>query len=219
MHLELKNLLLIGDVIKSVWFVAFQEDPYKLVILAKDNNPISVTSTDFFFADEDLSIVTCDEDGIIRMYEYNPSDPESRDGRYLLLRAEFHGQVDYRTSALYASRPKDNSILPHAKLICGSTDGSITCLTPVDESTFKRLQLLQGQLTRNIQHVAGLNPKTLRMVRNDTVSKPLSKGILDGNLLAYFEGLSLTKQDEVTRPIGTDRSTVTQDWIAFSNCW
>lgn len=36
-------------------------------------------------------------------------------------------------------------------------------LVPIDiEETAKRLQLLQGQLTRNMQHVAGLNPRAFR---------------------------------------------------------
>ena len=48
----------------------------------------------------------------------------------------------------------------------GSSDGSLSSLTPVDESIYKRLQLLQGQLTRNIQHFAGLNPKAFRFVVN-----------------------------------------------------
>jgi cleavage and polyadenylation specificity factor subunit 1 len=82
----------------------------------------------------------------------------------------------------------------------GATGGSLSSLTPLDRQMFKRLQLLQGQLTRNVQHAAGLNPKAFRwvpflilvpqiwthparsMVRNDFVSKPLLKGILDGNL-------------------------------------
>lgn len=46
----------------------------------------------------------------------------------------------------------------------GSPDGSLASLTPVEEGAFKRLQLLQGHLTRNIQHVAGLNPKAFRQV-------------------------------------------------------
>ena len=75
-----------------------------------------------------------------------------------------------------ASRSKEDHVLPQAKLIdgehpryspsarlirdvLGSVDGSLSSLTPVDESTFKRLQPLQAQLTRNIQHFAGLNPK------------------------------------------------------------
>lgn len=44
----------------------------------------------------------------------------------------------------------------------GAPNGSLTALVPVDETTFKRLHLLQGQLTRNMQHTAGLNPKAFR---------------------------------------------------------
>ncbi|KAG5641144.1 hypothetical protein DXG03_005895 [Asterophora parasitica] len=215
----LKNLLLVGDAVKSVTFVAFQEDPYKLVLLAKDINRVCVTNADFFFSDGTLSIVTGDEEGILRIYEYNPLDPESKDGRHLLLRTEFHGQCEYRTSTLVAQRHSDASNIPYAKLLTGSTDGSLCCLTPVDEHAFKRLQLLQGQLTRNIQHFAGLNPKAFRIVRNDFVSKPLSKGILDGNLLSNFEALPIARQDEVTHQIGTDRTTVLKDWIHLNGAW
>jgi cleavage and polyadenylation specificity factor subunit 1 len=42
--------------------------------------------------------------------------------------------------------------------------GGITTLVPLKAARFKRLQLLQGQLTRSVQHVAGLNPKAFRCV-------------------------------------------------------
>ncbi|TFK39321.1 CPSF A subunit region-domain-containing protein [Crucibulum laeve] len=223
----LKNLLLIGDAVKSVYFVAFQEDPYKLVLIAKDTNRVCVTHAEFFFTNEELSIVTGDEEGVIRVYEYNPAgelsftsddDPDSRDGRYLLLRTEFHGQSEYRSSTIIARRPGDDPI-PQSKLLTGGTDGSLSCLTPVDEEAYKRLQLLQGQLTRNVQHTAGLNPKAFRIVRNDYVSKPLSKGILDGNLLGQYEALSRNRQNEMTRQIGTERGVVLRDWIRLSGAW
>ncbi|KAJ7216585.1 CPSF A subunit region-domain-containing protein [Mycena pura] len=214
-----KNFLLIGDAVKSVMFVGFQEDPYKLVILARDLTRVCVTSGDFFFADEEMSIVTGDEEGVIRMYEYNPSDTESKDGRYLLLQTEYQGHSEYRTSVLIARRTKEDLVIPQSKLLCGSTDGSLRSLTPVDEAAAKQLQLLQGQLTRNIQHFAGLNPKAFRIVRNDHVSKPMSKGILDGNLLAHFEGLAITRQNEMTRQIGTERSQILKDWMSFAGPW
>lgn len=49
-----------------------QEDPYKLTVLAKDAQQVCVTAADFFFANQQLSIVTCDEEGILRMYHYSP---------------------------------------------------------------------------------------------------------------------------------------------------
>lgn len=50
-----------------------QEDPYRLAVLAKDINHVCVTSADFFFADGEMSIVTGDEEGVIRMYGYDPN--------------------------------------------------------------------------------------------------------------------------------------------------
>ncbi|KAF7329846.1 Cleavage and polyadenylation specific protein [Mycena kentingensis (nom. inval.)] len=214
----LKNLLLIGDAVKSVMFVAFQEDPYRLVILARDLARVSVTRADFFYAEEEAAIITADEEGVLRMYEYNPGDSASRDGRYLLLRTEFHGQSEYRTSVTIARRPHEEAV-PQSKILCGGTDGSLRSLTVVDDASAKRLQLLQGQLTRNMQHFAGLNPKGMRIVRNDFVSKPLSKGILDGNLLRHFEMLPIPRQNEMTNQIGTKREEILRDWIGLAGAW
>ncbi|KAF9031687.1 hypothetical protein BDZ89DRAFT_948625 [Hymenopellis radicata] len=212
---SVKNLLLIGDAVKSVSFVAFQEDPYKLVVLGKDLNRVCVTNVDFFFQEEEFSIVTSDEEGVVRIYDYNPTDPESRDGTALLLRTEYTSHAEYRTSAMIATRQQD-ALIPQTKLVYGATNGSIACLIPVDEAVSKRLELLQGQLTRNIQHTAALNPKVFRIVRNDFVSRPLSKGTLDGNLISQFACLSTTRQIEMTRQIGTERSVVLSDWISLT---
>lgn len=103
-----------------------------------------MTAADYFFADEQLSIVTCDEEGAIRMYEYDPQSkrtsvahlpimqpsqstfsfprlgPESNKGQKLLCQTEFHGQSDYRSSVTIARRMKgEDMVAPQAKLICG----------------------------------------------------------------------------------------------------
>ena len=41
-------------------------------------------------------------------------------------------------------------------------DGSLCEIIPIEDEIYKRLQLLQGQLSRNVQQVAGLNPKAFR---------------------------------------------------------
>lgn len=87
----IKNLLLIGDAVKSVWFVGFQvfsnvfvglfgrlrnkkqEDPFKLVILGKDVDPMSVTRADFLFMSNGQFYITAgDDEGVIRLLEYDP---------------------------------------------------------------------------------------------------------------------------------------------------
>ena len=105
-------------------------------MLSKDVHSVCVTNANFFFADGQLAIVTGDEEGIIRVHEYNPNgtlsvsldllwlilscaDPESRDGRYLLLRTEFHGQSEFRASSTIARRTNDDPMIPQSKLILG----------------------------------------------------------------------------------------------------
>ena len=58
-----------------------------------------------------------------------------------------------------------------------------------------------------------------RIVRNDYFWKPLSKGILDGNLLRAFEELPLSRQNDITRQIGTDRATILRDWVSLEGSW
>lgn len=65
-------LITCGKVFRVAIYLGSQEDPYKLTVLAKDAQQVCVTSADFFFANQQLSIVTCDEEGILRMYHYNP---------------------------------------------------------------------------------------------------------------------------------------------------
>ncbi|KAH8830152.1 CPSF A subunit region-domain-containing protein [Flagelloscypha sp. PMI_526] len=215
----LKNLLLVGDIYKSVMFVAFQEEPFKLVVLAKDRRNLCVSCADFFFVQDEMAVVACDDEGVIRVYDYNPADPGSQDGRYLLLRSEFFSQSEYRTSVVVARRTKEDPILPQSKLLMGLTNGALSTLIPLDELTAKSLQLLYGQLARNVQHVAGLNPKANRIVRNDTVSKPLSKGVLDGTLLYEFENLSLVRQDEIVKQIGTEKTVLAQALTSLASAW
>lgn len=49
-----------------------QEDPYKLIVLAKDIRRHCVTKADFFFNDKEVTLVAGDEDGVIRIYAYDP---------------------------------------------------------------------------------------------------------------------------------------------------
>ncbi|KAG9025986.1 mRNA cleavage and polyadenylation factor subunit [Tulasnella sp. UAMH 9824] len=226
-----KNLLLISDAVKSVWFVCFQEDPFKLVILGKDPATICATNANFFFGEgSDLSFVTTDDRGVIRVTQYNPMDPDSNAGQRLLCRTEFDAQEEHKTVLTVARRPAVTGVeaeedvevqlsQPQSVLVFGSLDGAISILSPVDTPTFKRLSLLQGHLVRNVQHVAGLNPKSFRTVRNDTVSRPLTKGILDGNLLSAFGDLPVVRQIEAAKTIGTDRDVVLDDLRILWRSW
>lgn len=100
-----------------------------------------------------------------------------------------------------------------------SHDGSIHSLVPAKELVFKRLQLVQTRLVRRIPQFGGLNPRGYRTVRNETVSRAINRGILDGDLLGRFEMLSVDQQEEAARLVSSDRETVLYNLENLRGLW
>lgn len=42
------------------------------MVLAKDYYPVSIACADLFFAEGHASIISCDEEGVLRLNEYDP---------------------------------------------------------------------------------------------------------------------------------------------------
>lgn len=69
-------------------------------------------------------------------------------------------------------------------LLFGTLDGSIGCIAPLDELTFRRLQSLQKKLVDAVSHVAGLNPRSFRQFcSKGRVHRPGPDSIVDCELL------------------------------------
>jgi cleavage and polyadenylation specificity factor subunit 1 len=82
-----------------------------------------------------------------------------------LLRSEGQIILRFRNHNCYLVRlvtfDKENKL---TMCLSGGVNGSLASLIPVEDGIAKRLQLLQGQLTRNMQHFAALNPRAHRSV-------------------------------------------------------
>ncbi|WWD21338.1 protein CFT1 [Kwoniella shandongensis] len=215
-----KNFILIGDLCKSFWLVTLQEEPYKFTTISKDLQPISTVTTDFLVHEGQVNFVSNDRNGDMRMLEYDPADPDALNGERLLLRTEYHTGAPVTCSKVIARRKTaEEEWVPQTQIVYATADGALTTLVSVKSARFKRLQLVSDQLVRNAQHIAGLNPRAFRTVRNDLLPKPLSKGILDGNLLEHFAWQPLGRQREMMRQIGTDAVTVASDLQALGGFW
>lgn len=198
----LKNFILVGDQVKSVTFLAFQESPYKLVQLSRDARQIETCVSNFLAHEDQITFVSNDIQGDLRLIDYNPFDPTAEGGEKLIRTTEFHKGSE-ATCSLLLPKP---SVRPSSELLLGCVDGSLSCLSPVDEQTFKALWLLQGALVRQIPHIAALNPRAHRHVRNDYVSRSLSKGILDGLLLSAYQTIDHATQVEIAKRIGYSKA-------------
>lgn len=64
-----------------------------------------------------------------------------------------------------------------------------------------------------------VTPLLRSIVKNDTVSRALTKGILDGELLAEFEWLPLDRQVELCESLGTDADTVSANIRNLTGLW
>lgn len=132
--------------------------------------------------------------GIMQIFYYAPKMSESWKGQKLLSRAEFHVgahiskflrlQMLPTSSGQTGANPVSDKTNRFA-LLFGTLDGSIGCIAPLDELTFRRLQSLQKKLVDAVPHVAGLNPRSFRQFRScGRAHRPGPDSIVDCELLS-----------------------------------
>ncbi|WFD35084.1 mRNA cleavage and polyadenylation factor subunit [Malassezia cuniculi] len=221
---RLKSVLLLTDIHRSTYFIAFQEEPAKLLLLGRDYNIGHRTAGAFLIDGRTATLVTAAPDGCLRLLDFNPSNPTSHGGQRLLVRTEYHsaGSVTASMILRHAYTPDGEPAASEVMLV--KQNGAIDMLVPVPERTFNTLQLFQSMLVRSVRHTAGLNPRAFRAVANEHVSRPLAKGILDGQLLHMAENMSRPKfallvQDLQLRSGGATDTSVLRDLSGLLPVW
>lgn len=86
----LRNLVLVGDIRKSIWFMGYQEDPAKIGSLGRDLLPMHVASSEFLIDYNMLYFVVADDEKNVTVYAFDEKDPGSMGGSKLVRKAEFH---------------------------------------------------------------------------------------------------------------------------------
>lgn len=119
---------------------------------------------------------------------------ESWKGQKLLSRAEFHVGAHVtkflRLQMLSTSSDRSGAAPGADKtnrfaLLFGTLDGSVGCIAPLDELTFRRLQSLQKKLVDAVPHIAGLNPRSFRQFcSRGKAHRPGPDSIVDCELLS-----------------------------------
>ncbi|KAJ1403738.1 WD40/YVTN repeat-like-containing domain superfamily [Sesbania bispinosa] len=220
-----KNFILIGDIHKSIYFLSWKEQGAQLSLLAKDFGSLDCFATEFLIDGSTLSLMVSDDQKNIQVthnlhnvwkqiFYYAPKMSESWKGQKLLSRAEFHVGAHVTkflrlqmlsTSGSGPGSDKTNRFA----LLFGTLDGSIGCIAPLDEITFRRLQSLQRKLVDAVPHAAGLNPRAFRQFcSNGKAHRPGPDSIVDCELLSHYEMLPLEEQLEIAQQVGTTRSQV-----------
>ncbi|XP_057774463.1 cleavage and polyadenylation specificity factor subunit 1 isoform X2 [Salvia miltiorrhiza] len=211
-----KNFILLGDIHKSIYFLSWKEQGSQLNLLAKDFGSLDCLATEFLIDGSTLSLTVSDDQKNVQIFYYAPKVSESWKGQKLLSRAEFHVGAHITkflrlqllpTSADRTTPGSDKT--NRFGLLFGTLEGSIGCIAPLDELTFRRLQSLQKKLVDSVCHVAGLNPRSFRHFHsNGKAHRPGPDSIVDCELLVHFEMLTLEDQLEIANQIGTTRMQI-----------
>lgn len=216
----IKNYILFGDVYKSVHFLRWKEKQRTLQLLAKDYEPLAITSTEFNIFDQQLSLLASDMEENIHVMQYLPQDIESHGGQRLVRTGEFHLGVQI-TSMI---RKQVNVPFYHICYVnlLGSSEGSISALIPIHERVFRRLFTLQNVLINTLKQNCGLNPRSYRMMQTTSGWKrtgrrngwPSSKKrFLDGLVLFRYLHLDYLGQKEIARWMGTTPDVMIQNLL------
>lgn len=216
---SLRNLILIGDIYKSISLLRYQEETRTLSLVSRDSRSLQVYACEYFIDNSQMAFIVSDSDKNIIIYAYQPGNVESCGGTRLLRRADYH--LGSHVNSFFRIRCKipfkeidtrlqQNYLNKHITMFA-TLDGSLGYLLPITEKTYRRLLMLQNLLTTNIQHIAGLNPKAFSLIKMHKLEllNP-SKNILDGNLLGKFFNLSLNEKMEIAKKIGTSYKQVSK---------
>ncbi|XP_065870891.1 cleavage and polyadenylation specificity factor subunit 1 [Euphorbia lathyris] len=212
-----KNFILLGDVHKSIYFLSWKEQGAQLSLLAKDFGSLDCFATEFLIDGSTLSLAVSDEQKNIQIFYYAPKMSESWKGQKLLSRGEFHvgaHVTKFMRLAMLSTSDRSGSAPGSDKtnrfaLLFGTLDGSVGCIAPLDEITFRRLQSLQKKLVDAVSHVGGLNPRSFRQFQSaGKVHRPGPESIVDCELLSDYEMLPLEEQIEIAQQAGTTRAQI-----------
>ncbi|KAI8928665.1 CPSF A subunit region-domain-containing protein [Entophlyctis helioformis] len=219
-----KNLLEICDIHKSLWFVAFQEEPAKLVLLGKDIHPLQGYFADILIDDNQLGLLVADAEKNLVVMRYAPNNVQSLGGQRLLRCGEMYlGQhVSKMIRIMRKPLVRHGTVVPSKQCmaIAGTLDGALVVVTPVSEKMYKRLYGLYSRMVTNLEFAAGLNPRGYRQVQQRVrplalsvvMGPPGPRGILDGDLLfQYISSLSLTQQRDLAKAIGSRDDRLVDD--------
>ncbi|KAH0539099.1 hypothetical protein FGG08_004337 [Glutinoglossum americanum] len=215
------GLTAFGDAVKNFWFAGFSEEPYKMSLFGKDISLSGVMAADFFPDGNQLFFVVADKDSNIHVLQFDPEHPKSLSGQRLIRRSTFHTGHPISTITLLPSPTPSipqtsngidsNTASPPSQsynLLLTTHTGRLALLTPLTESSYRRLSLLQGQLTASFETACGLNHRSYR--GGDAIGMGV-RGVVDGSVVRRWSELGVQRREEGRGKLGVEGWMLRED--------
>lgn len=151
------------------------------------------------------------------------SDPKSLSGQRLIQRSVYHiGHFPTSLTLLPSSYSPSLSAVTNgdvnmedaappgslSQVLVTTQTGALINITPLDESTYRRLSSLQTHLISVLDHTCGLNPRLYRNVESEVLG---SRGIIDGSLLQRWNQLGSQKRADACARVGAEEWQIRSD--------
>lgn len=211
----LKNYVYYGDIYKGSAFLAFSQEPTRLVQLSKDYQEMSVLAVEFLIDRDKLYLVACDNFGSFHIFSYSPHNLLTMAGQKLLKRADYYlGQRVAKIASVH-SRTRQDYFFD----VYGTSQGSVGFLSSISEKTYRRLSALYQKMVHLLPQKAGLNPKAFRQQAHDEHRRlgTSARSILDGDFLLQFMELSKVHQRELSKGIGSSIDKIYEDFAEIED--
>ncbi|XP_023931604.1 cleavage and polyadenylation specificity factor subunit 1-like [Lingula anatina] len=217
---NIKGLILISDIMKSITVLRYQTDMKVLSLVSRDIKPLEVYSAEFLVDNTQLGFLVSDRDKNMILEMYQPEARESHGGQRLLRKADIN--IGHHVNTMFRIRckvtdPSTDKRAPPAiekKQVTyfATLDGGLGYMLPITEKMYRRLLMLQNALTVHIPHLAGLNPKAFRNLKvNSRMLANSQKNVLDGELIWMYINLGINERQEIARKLGTSPEQIFDD--------
>ena len=186
---------------------------------------MEVLAGDFLPWEKNLFLVTADGDSNLHIFQYDPENLQSITGTRLIHKSSFHSghfpiSLMRLPSTLSPSMTAVNNTngdgmevdvstpQPAEQVLYTSKSGVLLLVTPIDETIFSRLSVIQVYLNNQLEHHCALNPKGYRSTADESAS---GRGALDGTLLRRWNELSSLRKAEACAKAGVEEWVVRSD--------
>eukprot|EP00741_Cyanophora_paradoxa_P007659 tig00001164_g7408.t1 len=214
-----KNFLLVADIFQSSALMRWKEgEQRQLLPLGKDWERAQTYAAEFVIDHTSLGLLMSDHNKNLIVFNYAPSNVESRGGQRLLRHGLFHvGSRINKFVRLKMGSPGAGKSAAAQKatrhaLFFGTLDGGLGFVAPIPEASFRRLHALSARLVTAVPHYAGLNPSAFRAFRGEVArSDCAAQNVVDGELVAAYAFLDGKEQKALAASIASSPATLIAD--------
>ncbi|KAI5632707.1 CPSF A subunit region domain-containing protein [Phthorimaea operculella] len=206
------NLILVGDVYKSVSLLRYQPKHRTLSLVARDLRQAMIYDMEFMVDNNNLGFLVSEAEGNFAIFMYQPQARESYGGQRLIRKCDYH--LGQQVNSMFRIAAKQNNQYSARHVTMYTTlDGGLGYVLPISEKMYRRLLMLQNVMNNYCCHIAGLNPRahrTYKSARRAAGSGPM-RGILDGDLVSTYTNMPTPDKHDIARKIGTKVEEILAD--------